>query len=178
MFQVIEAPNYFPTPTLLTPPMLFLAGSITDCPDWQQDVIKKIKALKIPLTVLNPRRANFPIHDSAAANQQITWEFEGLQASTMISFWFSKESLGPIVLYELGSHLRRFSEGAERYNARIVIGIDPAYKRRQDVEIQTRLLRPGTPIVYDLDCLVQEVNRMTSRWRPLTTPLQTKKSEA
>jgi hypothetical protein len=39
----------------------------------------------------------------------------------------------------------------------IVIGMDPAYPRRQDVEIQMKLIRPDIKIVYSLSDLAEEI---------------------
>ena len=80
---------------------LFIAGGITDCPDWQQDIVKLLSDTDI--TLLNPRRSNFPIHDPNAALEQIAWEHEMLRCARAISFWFPKETICPIVLYELGA---------------------------------------------------------------------------
>jgi len=50
---------------------IFLAGGITNCPDWQKIIIDKIKHTSNPyqktslknVTIFNPRRENFPIED-------------------------------------------------------------------------------------------------------------------
>ena len=127
---------------------LFLAGGITGCPDWQKQMVD---ALPWPegLVLLNPRRANFPIGDPGAALAQITWEFEHLRLASAISFWFPKETLCPIVLYELGAW--------SMTSKPIFVGVEPGYKRQQDVEIQTRLARPRVEIVYSLDLLIDSV---------------------
>ena len=80
---------------------LFLAGGITDCPDWQKDLVQLLSSTNLML--LNPRRAHFPIHDPTASQVQIKWEYRHLHKADMISFWFPKETLCPIVLYELGA---------------------------------------------------------------------------
>jgi hypothetical protein len=67
----------------------------------------------------------------------------------MISFWFCKESIQPIVLFELGAHLMT--------NKPIVIGVDPGYERKQDVEIQTALVRPEIGIVTRLNRLSDQI---------------------
>ena len=54
----------------------FLAGGITDCGEWQDEVIKYLTEVEVDLSglvLLNPRRKNFPIHDPNASNEQITW---------------------------------------------------------------------------------------------------------
>jgi len=122
---------------------LFLAGGISNCPDWQSKVLEEIKDVD-GLTVYNPRRKNFPINDPKAAEEQITWEYEKLKDADVIAFWFSRGSLNPIVLYELG----RWGNSSGKH---IVIGIDPEYERQQDVEIQTMLSRPEVDIIYDFE---------------------------
>jgi hypothetical protein len=80
---------------------LFLAGGITNCPDWQSEVIKGLQDIE-GLVIYNPRRKNFPINNPGESQKQITWEFRKLQECKYISFWFAQGSLNPIVLYELG----------------------------------------------------------------------------
>lgn len=79
---------------------LFLAGGITNCPDWQSKMIDELK--NVDITIYNPRRKNFPTDDPNASEEQITWEYAHLKTADIISFWFSRGSLNPIVLYELG----------------------------------------------------------------------------
>ena len=128
---------------------LFLAGGITGGPDWQKEMVEKLK--DTDLTLYNPRRENFPIHDPSAAEKQITWEHEFLRKAEAISFWFFKETICPIVLYELGAW--------SMTDKPIFVGMDPEYQRRQDVEIQTKLVRPNVQIVYSLDELIQQVKK-------------------
>ena len=84
-------------------PAVFLAGGITGCPGWQQEIVGRLHDLSVVL--LNPRRANFPINDPTAAPQQIEWEHRHPKADT-IAFWFPCETLCPITLYELGGLVR------------------------------------------------------------------------
>jgi hypothetical protein len=147
MAKVIEAPEkYTPKRNEIS---LFLAGGITNCPDWQKEIIKLFE--EVPdLVMYNPRRKNFPIHDPTASKKQITWEYNYLESSDMILFWFAKGSLNPIVLYELGKHLN----SSERPG---FIGIDPEYERKSDVEIQTSLARSDIEIVYSLKDLSDQI---------------------
>ncbi|MHC4413629.1 MAG: nucleoside 2-deoxyribosyltransferase domain-containing protein [Planctomycetota bacterium] len=101
------------------------------------------------LTLLNPRRANFPIHDPNEAMEQIVWEYNHLRKADAILFWFCQETLNPIVLYELGTW--------SMTNKLLFIGIHPEYRRRQDVEIQTDLVRPEIEIVYSLQELSMQI---------------------
>ena len=126
---------------------VFLAGGITGCPDWQSDIVRKLS--QIDLTLFNPRRKNFPIHDPNAAEFQIKWERDHLEKADAILFWFPSETLCPIVLYELGAW--------SMTSKLIFVGMDPNYQRRQDVEIQTSLVRPNLKIVYSLDDLADQI---------------------
>jgi hypothetical protein len=126
---------------------LFLAGGITNCPDWQKDMIEKLK--DEPLVIFNPRRISFPIADKHAARAQIEWEHIHLRKATAISFWFPCETLNPIVLYELGAW--------SMTDKKLFVGVHPAYQRFQDVRIQTALVRPDVQIVTSIEKLVQEI---------------------
>ncbi|MCB0329458.1 MAG: nucleoside 2-deoxyribosyltransferase domain-containing protein [Bdellovibrionales bacterium] len=130
---------------------LFLAGGITDCPDWQADLVSLISNL--PITALNPRRPYFPINDPSASNEQIEWEHRYLRSAEAISFWFPRETFCPITLYELGA----WSMG----NKALFIGVHPEYPRKIDIEIQTRLARPEIQIVYSLGDLASQIRE----WR-------------
>ncbi len=125
---------------------IFLAGGITGCPDWQSTIICNVRDYTQP-TLLNPRRANFPIDDPNAAASQIRWERLHLDHADAIVFWFPKETLCPIVLFELGAALYG------REDTPLFIGTDPEYQRRQDVIIQTSLIRPELKVTDSLDGL-------------------------
>lgn len=143
---------------------VFLAGGITDCPDWQADVIKAFdKHLrKLPIVLLNPRRADFPMNDPNASQAQIEWEFDMLQRADVILFWFPKETLCPITLYELGFQMgRRFGENATTY-PHIAVGTHPEYKRKQDVVIQTYLVDSRLTVHSTFSGLVTEAMNMAA----------------
>ena len=141
----VEAPQDYDLSQLST--SVFLAGGITDCPDWQLDMVKLLK--NDDLTLLNPRRADFPIGDPNAAFEQIAWEHFALRDADQILFWFPCETICPIVLYELGAWSMTDKE--------LHVGVHPEYQRRQDVEIQTKLVRPEIEIVYSLEDLAAQV---------------------
>lgn len=145
--KYLEAPEAYSS-NATDGPRLFLAGGITGCADWQSQVVAQLQDL--PIVVCNPRRKNFPIHDPAAAAEQIRWEHTWLHAAEAILFWFSPETLNPIVLFEYG---RYGFNGA----ASIFVGCDPSYARMQDVKIQTALEFPGRVVHSSLESLVQEV---------------------
>lgn len=128
---------------------VFLGGGITNCPNWQAEVInnfkmydKKFKGELDDLVLLNPRRENFPIDDSNASSEQIAWEFKWLQEMDIFSMYFiGGESDQPICMYELGRNLARMKHiYASDFDDRIIISCDPNYKRATDVKIQLNLM--------------------------------------
>lgn len=148
MLRLVTSPNEI---KIYKDIKLFLAGGIVNCPDWQSIIIEKLfddsESGKYDylcnLIVYNPRRKEF--HDiKEEIEQQITWEYNKLKKSDIIAFWFSKGSLNPVVLYELG----RWGNSTDK---KIIVGIDDGYERKIDVEIQTKLSRPETKIVYSLN---------------------------
>lgn len=142
MMQYFEAPATIKTQL----PSVFLAGGITDCPNWQAQATSWFAGQEV--AVLNPRRSNFPIHDPNAAERQICWEFSALGTASVILFWFpaSGSTTQPIALYELG----RYAALRKPF----VVGRDPNYVRRQDVDIQVGLAFPTMKIYDRLECAV------------------------
>jgi len=132
--------------------VVFLAGGITNCPDWQRTMAGLLK--DADLTLLNPRRMDFPMGDPDAAIEQIKWEHDHLRMADAILFWFPCETICPIVLYELGAW--------SMTDKPVFVGVHPDYGRRQDVEIQTNLVRPEVEITYSLEALAAQVERYDS----------------
>jgi hypothetical protein len=130
--QHIEAPNLYPPHT-----DLFLGGGITNCPDWQADVVKLLEGED--LVVLNPRRSTEFTEDMA--EEQILWEYQALRNADTVMFWFPKETLCPITLFELGVF-------SQRKETRLIVGTHPEYARRFDVQVQMVLARPEV-VVHD-----------------------------
>jgi hypothetical protein len=130
-------------------PSLFLAGGITNCPDWQKEMVYLLKDEDVIL--LNPRRKNFPMGDLTESDKQIKWEYNHLEKADAISFWFPKETLCPITLYELGARLRTHKN--------VFIGVHPEFARKIDVEVQTELVRPDIKVVYSLENLANNVKK-------------------
>lgn len=124
---------------------VFLAGGITNCPDWQSKVINYLNNIDFDLlsklVVFNPRRKDFPIHDKSAAFQQIEWEYNMLEKCDIFSIYFSSgESDQPICMYELGRNILRMQmKYPVDWQDRIIISVEDGYRRKQDVLIQTGL---------------------------------------
>lgn len=150
--RVLEAPTYeaFSSDEVL----VFLAGGITGCHDWQDQVIEELSKKKHTekLVILNPRRKNFPISDPNAAREQIAWEFRMLEACDIFSIYFvNSESDQPICMYELGRNICRMEEkhykGEDILNK--IVTVEKGYKRAQDVDIQLGLT--GASIEKNMD---------------------------
>jgi hypothetical protein len=131
---------------------IFMAGGVTNCPDWQQEMLELLK--DCDLIVFNPRRNNFPIDDPKATYEQIKWEYERLHEADAVMFWFPCETLCPIALFELGAALER--------DQAIFIGVHPEYKRRQDVEIQTKL--GGSSLVHSIVYSIPDLAEQIVEW--------------
>jgi hypothetical protein len=138
----IEAPNIIRHNKL----SLFIAGGITGCENWQKKLCDMLEDLDI--AIYNPRRKNFDIKKNKAG-EQIKWEHDMLDKADIISFWFSKETVQPIVLYELGKYTRK--------DVPLVIGCDPDYSRKSDVEIQTSIDRPEIKIKNSIEGLALKI---------------------
>lgn len=128
---------------------LFLGGGITNCPDWQQDMIYMINDDNLDAIIFNPRRKNFPIDDPNASEEQITWEHKMMRKASAICFWFPCETLCPIVLYELGAW--------SMTDKPLFVGVHPKYERMRDVIIQTKLVRPEIEIMFSVTQLYKQI---------------------
>jgi len=144
----IEAPNeYFPES--VDELSIFLAGGISGCDNWQAD-IRKILHQSVPqLVLINPRRQHFDVSDKSVSEKQIGWEHNHLRKASAVLFWFCKETLCPITLYELGAMSLLKND--------IFIGCHPEYQRKEDVIVQTRLVLPEVKVVFSVEQLAKQV---------------------
>ncbi|WP_099906338.1 nucleoside 2-deoxyribosyltransferase domain-containing protein [Streptomyces sp. TLI_171] len=146
--RYVEAPERY-EPAAGDPPAIFLAGGITDCPDWQAEAAELL--LADGLVVLNPRRSDFPIGDPAAAPAQIAWEYRHLHLPQVLTlFWFPAEAVQPIALLEFGAALDTPARP-------LAVGAHPHYPRRLDVLHQARLARPALTVRDDLPAVLADV---------------------
>ncbi len=112
---------------------VFLAGGISNCPDWQSDVLRFIDTERFD--VINPRRLGGLAKEGSDAREQIRWEFMALEQAQIVLFWFPKASICPIALLEYG----KFLERCTKEGIRVIAGYEPGYQRAFDLEEQTRL---------------------------------------
>ena len=122
---------------------IFLAGGITDCRDWQKDVIEELgrnfRGRFENLIIFNPRCPNFDTTDPLASRKQIKWEFNKLEHMDIFAMYFcNSESVQPICLYELGRNIVRMQQRFPlNWASRIIIGVEKGYSREDDVREQT-----------------------------------------
>lgn len=139
----IEAPSEF----VGKGAAVFLAGGISDCENWQSQVVRGLE--HIDATVLNPRRVSFPVNDNSEHQKQIEWEYRHLRRATLVAFWFPPQTLCPIALFELGACC-----GSGKP---LILGADPSYGRRFDLEKQIALQRPNTRVANTLQELMDQI---------------------
>ncbi len=140
----VEAPNDY---TITDEVSIFIAGGISNCEEWQSNVLKDLERnrdiQKKNIVLFNPRRANFDINDIKQTEIQIEWEHKQLKRADIILFWFCKETLCPITLFEYGKYLVS--------NKRIFVGCHKLYQKRYDIICQTFLERKDV-VVHDYLC--------------------------
>lgn len=161
MQSYVEAPSKLEG---LPRPIVFLAGGITNCNDWQRVAVDTLgRAIDLDvhsLTVCNPRRAVFDVTNPHAAQQQITWEWQALRLADIRIFWFpackAEETVQPIALFELG-----------RWSAqpgRLIVGADGNYPRVRDIQLQLDLERPTLAIHATLAGVLLEAIDAIRAW--------------
>lgn len=135
MAQIITAPSIESSKFI----SVFLAGGITNCKEWQKDVIEELKFEDI--SFFNPRQEHFDVSDKNASYKQILWEFERLEKMDIFSMYYCNDNSDqPICMYELGRNIVRMQNRfPSDWEKRIVISIEDGYRRKNDVLIQTAL---------------------------------------
>lgn len=125
----------------------FLAGGISNCENWQTQVIKELSKYNLPnLVLINPRRSYFDANNFDN-EEQIKWEFNQLEKADIFSMYFCNSvSVQPICMYELGRNLLLMQHKFKNWKNRIIITIEDGYSRKSDVEIQSALALGYYPI--------------------------------
>jgi len=142
-------------------PSVFLAGGITGCPDWQSEMKTKLREGCPELLIFNPRRATFDVTDESAFDTQVRWEERHLYRAHVILFWFPKETVCPITLFELGKWMALAPlEGKE-----IIVGCHPEYTRRRDVKLQLDLYYEyNVPVYSSIEEVFAETKKCCDRY--------------
>lgn len=146
--KYIEAPGIIDWDNV-EKPTVFLAGGITNCPDWQQEVVNHEKFKDIKGTFVNPRRAEFDINDKSLTEEQIKWEYDALQKTEIVSFWFAKETIQPIVLYELGYFLGKIAGCKCNHKQWLCVAAHKDYPRKMDIIHQIKNALGDCPVFDD-----------------------------
>ena len=139
---VVTSPHlYIPKHDDIT---VFLAGGISGCRDWQQEVINNLFRMidkdDSQVIVYNPRRKEFDVDDLGTVEDQITWEFQYLNKVDIFSMYFvGGDQIQPICLYELG----RYTKKVFGYGQGQVISVEKDYIRERDVVVQVALATSG-----------------------------------
>lgn len=154
--QCVEAPA---SPSVIWQPIVFMAGGITGCPNWQMELAGKLGNVQDG-SLFNPRRTNMPEGEGEVI-KQIQWEFTWLWHASIVVFWFPKESICPITLFELGAQVIR-SRLAQANIPKLCIGIEPGYQRALDVKVQAGLVDPHIRIVDSLDKLAEFITEQVA----------------
>lgn len=144
----IEAPDEFSGPR----PAVFLAGGISDAENWQAQLVRRLG--DIQGTIVNPRRKVYPRGDRAENQRQIKWEYRHLTQADFVAFWFPPQTLCPIALFELGVCCG--------LQLPMIVGVDPDYLRRFDVEVQLQLHRPDVLLVDRLEAVAERILKLTA----------------
>lgn len=128
---------------------VFMAGGITNCPNWQEEY-KELMSDTKGILLINPRRRGFNVREDGIAEEQIKWEHDHLQKAKVITFWFPCETLCPITLLELGKYM-------VSKDKKIFVCTHPDYQRRVDVIEQLRHERPEVHVLDSIQALAAQV---------------------
>jgi hypothetical protein len=141
--EYIEAPNEYQGDSF----SFFLAGSVSDCANWQTQLVKLLAGAHV--TVFNPRRCEFPVGNRTEERRQIEWERRHLERANLVVFWLTPPTLCPIALFELGACCES--------GIPLVVGIDPKYALKFDLGIHLSLRRPDVKVLDNLDDLARAI---------------------
>ena len=128
--MIVYAPRHLSK--LLGTHSIFLGGSITGAIDWQEKVAPQLEDRNF--TVYNPRRKNYDVGNIEMEKEQIRWEKYFLDYCDFLFFYFSKETVAPITLFEYGCYIKS--------DKKIIVYAHPEYPRLRDLLIQTELRNP------------------------------------
>ena len=125
----------------------YLSGGITNCPNWQQEVIQTLQSMEMGgvnvehLVIFNPRRNHFPIDKGISViEEQIAWEYGWLEQADIFAAYLSGGgATQPLTMYEIGRNVLSQMKRGNNWADRIIVSVDHEYKYWQDITIQIRL---------------------------------------
>ncbi len=137
---------------------LFVAGGISNCPEWQKELSAMLEDVD-NLTLINPRRSEYDTTNIDLEEEQIKWEYEHLAKADGFIFWFPKETLCPITLFELGK-----VTGLHPVSTKpLFVGTHHDYERKRDIRWQMLLVRPEVHVIHSLGMLSHQVRQYLKR---------------
>jgi hypothetical protein len=114
---------------------IFLAGSIEmgKAIDWQTKITEDLIEKFSNIYIVNPRRKDWDSSwkqeiENKQFNEQVTWELSNIENSSIVMYYFDKETQSPITLAELGIAAGKFPEKA-------VVICPKGYFRKGNVDI-------------------------------------------
>ena len=145
----IQSPNEYIPEEKKDKILIFLAGGITNCSDWQKSLIENLqltlkeKEYFSNLIFINPRRkSSIFFKNEEEIIKQIKWEFKYLNKCDLFTMFFDNSKLSdqPICFYELGKYLNQFQNiYKNNYEEHIIISYKKGFRRTLDLKIQVDL---------------------------------------
>lgn len=160
-YQYIQAPDDV---EVINKESIFLMGGITNCENWQKQISDLLSVQNDRLTVINPRRDHFEKFKNTSgyldSEKQIEWECKKIRSVSQLLFWFGKENVQPVALFELGSALERNHKYFHNVNKtqQIFIGMDYNYPRAFDIQIHCKIFNYTNVIADNIQQLGEIVN--------------------
>ena len=122
---------------------LFLAGGSTK---WRETVEHTLECNEDfhSVVILDPYDENYSTLPNTA------WEAQMMKKADCIVFWFTKESVCPVSLFELGYALRDHTKD-------IIIGVEPGYPKEDELDAQLITLCPKLVPFSSLEQLTRAI---------------------
>jgi hypothetical protein len=146
--KIIKAPS----PLDISGKSVFLAGSIEmgAAENWQERVERTLR--DYPVTILNPRRDDWDgswVQDikNPRFREQVEWELDALEQSSVIAMYFDPSTKSPISLLELGLFAQ---------SGKLFVCCPDGFWRKGNVQIVCRRYR--VPLYQTLDDLIYWVS--------------------
>ena len=129
--------------------LIFLAGGITNCSNWQDSLIESLKPILKEkeyfqnLILINPKReSSIALNNEKEIIKQIKWEYKYLNQCDIFTMFFDDTKLSdqPICFYELGKYLNQFQNIYKtNFEDHIIISFKNGFRRDLDLKIQIDL---------------------------------------
>lgn len=146
---IVTAPADVDLAPHLDGPLIYLAGPVQGCDDWQADAIDTLGSLAPDLHIANPRARNF----RGALDAHLDWERAYASRASVILCWLARENqhrcnraFAGQTRFELGTWAAR----AQADQLRLVVGVDRAFSGRAYLTRRLALDFPHVPVCRSL----------------------------